>query len=128
MNLNSDINIALKWFRKAAKNKHGFALSLMDYIRNNGVKAEYDLSHIKEWLFERATQGDVKAQEALSTSYHYGLVTPRDADKGKEWYKKAEKLRRKHFVIENEDHINVDMLRPDTPAYIKAILLHGLND
>ena len=127
-NLNRNIDVALKWFRKAAKKEDEFALGLMDYIHEHGVKAAYDLSDIRKWLFERAKQGNVTAQNALSTSYYYGDVTPWDEAKGREWYEKAEKSRGKRYVAEDEDWITEDMLRPDTPAYIKATLLSEIKN
>ena len=122
-NLKSDYKKAIKWFKKAAKWDEDIAVCFLKYINENGEEAGHDLDRFKEWLYEKAGQGDREAGGALSCTYEYGYITPIDEAKSKGWdeFAYGDLLRK---AREEEKNSVIDYkIRKDMPAFEKAYLL-----
>jgi len=87
--LKQDLAAAVKWYRKAAAQKHaGAELELAGcYARGEGVEQNHALA--ATWVGKAADQGDARAQGYLGTCYATALGVKKNDALAVAWWEKA---------------------------------------
>ncbi len=84
-----DASIAVRWYRKAAKQGHVKAQFLLGLMYRNGEGIRQNNTEAVNWLVKAAKQGHVKAQFILGLMYDRGKGVQQDDAKAVIWYRKA---------------------------------------
>jgi len=92
--VNKNYGKAIKWFRKAADQKHAGAMYILGCIYSEGKYGiKKDPVQAVEWFFKAAEQGHAAAHVELGCMYSEGKGVEKNDEKAVEWFRKAEKLR-----------------------------------
>jgi len=80
---------AVKWYRKAAKQKNANAQCSLSYMYAYGYGVAQDYAEAFKWFRKAAEQGDAIGQSNLGYMYDNGHGIEQDKAKAVEWYRKA---------------------------------------
>ena len=84
--------LAIKWFKEAAKNNHinaQYNLASM-YAKGRGVEQNYQKAF--KWYLLTGEQGDVVSQYSLGMMYQKGIGTEQDSTLAYQWFLKAAEM------------------------------------
>lgn len=84
-----NIDLALKWYRKAAENGHAGAQIDLGWFYQNGQYVEKDVEQAIAFYMKAANQRNSQAQLNLAVLYDEGIDVPEDNELAVKWYKLA---------------------------------------
>ena len=80
---------AVKWFRRAAEQKHEDAQFQLGEMYENGLGVQQDYAEAVKWFRRAAEQGDAMAQSNLGFMYSNGQGLQQDYAEAVKWYRRA---------------------------------------
>lgn len=84
-----NIDLALKWYQKAAENRHAGAQVDLGWFYQNGQFVEKNVKQAIDLYTKAANQGNSQAQLNLAVLYDEGIEVPEDNELAVKWYKLA---------------------------------------
>ena len=84
-----DYSEAVKWYRKAAEQGYGPALTNLGWMYKKGYGVSKDYSEAVKWYRKAAEQGNARGQTNLGWMYENGYGVSKDYSEAVKWYRKA---------------------------------------
>lgn len=85
----ADVAASVPWYRRAARQGHVAAQTMLAFLLANGIGVEADPRRAVSWYRRAAAKGDVGAQNNLGYMHEHGAGVPCDPVKAALWYRLA---------------------------------------